>query len=210
MKTKYLIIMCFMLCLFTTKAKAQFVVTDPLNIATSIINTITEVVETSTTAQNMINNFKETVKIYEQGKEYYDALKKVHTVLQDARKVQLTILAVGDISDIYVNNFQLMMQDENFSVEELAAIAKGYTIIMEEANLVLTDLKDVVNENGLSINDSERMRVIDAAYERITEFRNVARYYTNKNISVSYLRGKKKKEADRVMALYGTAEDRYW
>ena len=30
---------------------------------------------------------------------------------------------VGDITDIYVNNFQKMMQDENFTVEELSAIA---------------------------------------------------------------------------------------
>ena len=36
------------------------------------------------------------------------------------------------------------------------------------------------------------------------------RYYTDKNISVSYLRAKKKKDADRVVALYGDAEDRYW
>ena len=35
-------------------------------------------------------------------------------------------------------------------------------------------------------------------------------YYTDKNISVSYLRAKKKKDADRVVALYGDAEDRYW
>jgi len=27
---------------------------------------------------------------------------------------------------------------------------------------------------------------------------------------VSYLRAKKKKDADRVVALYGDAEDRYW
>ena len=58
---------------------------------------------------NMINNFKETVKIYEQGKRYYDALKSVHDLVKGARKVQQTILLVGDISDIYVTNFNTMM-----------------------------------------------------------------------------------------------------
>jgi hypothetical protein len=209
MKTKFLFL-CFALCLLAPKAKAQFVVADPLNIATSIINTITEVVETSTTASNMINNFKETVKLYEQGKEYYDKLKKIHTVLKDARKVQQTILLVGEISDIYVNSFQLMMQDENFTVEELRAIANGYGILMEEANLVLTDLKDVVNENGLSMNDSERMQVINYAYEQMSNYRNLVRYYTNKNIGVSHIRAAKKNTTAQVMALYGTAEERYW
>lgn len=50
--------------------------------------------------------FQETVKIYEQGKRYYDALKAVNNLVKDARKVQQTVLLVGEISDIYVNSFQ--------------------------------------------------------------------------------------------------------
>ena len=34
--------------------------------------------------------------------------------------------------------------------------------------------------------------------------------YTRKNISVSYLRAKKKNDTDRVLALYGSADERYW
>ena len=45
---------------------------------------------------------KETVKIYEQGKKYYDALKSVNNLVKDARKEQQTILMVGDITDIYI------------------------------------------------------------------------------------------------------------
>ena len=201
-----------LVCLVGThrQAKAQFIVADPLNMATSIINTLTEIVETSTTATNVINSFKETKKIYDQGKEYYDGLKKVHTVFKDAKKVQMTILMVGEITDIYYNSYQLMIQDENFSVEELKAIAAGYAKLMEEANLVLADLKEVVNENVFSMSDSERMQVIDFAYERMSDYRNLVRYFTNKNISVSYVRAQKLKEADRIISLYGNPEDRYW
>ena len=78
----------------------------------------------------MINNFKETVKIYEQGKRYYDALKSVHDLVKGARKVQQTILLVGDISDIYVTNFNTMMGDPNFTVEELSAIAFGFFFLL--------------------------------------------------------------------------------
>jgi hypothetical protein len=35
-------------------------------------------------------------------KEYYDALKKVKGLVRDARKVQQTILMIGDITDIYI------------------------------------------------------------------------------------------------------------
>ncbi len=77
--------------------------------------------------------FQETVKIYEQGKKYYDALKSVNNLVKDARKVQQTILMVGDITDTYVTSFQKMMRDDNFTVEELGAIAFGYTKLLEES-----------------------------------------------------------------------------
>ena len=133
MRIKILTIFCLCL-LYAGRASAQWAVIDPSNIAQSIINTSKNVAHTSTTATNMVKNFQETVKIYEQGKKYYDALKSVNNLVKDARKVQQTILMVGDITDIYVNSFQKMMRDENFTVEELGAIAFGYTKLLEESN----------------------------------------------------------------------------
>lgn len=209
MKTK--VIMMLSLCLLLAgKANAQWVVTDPSNLAQVIINATKNIVHTSSTATNMINNFKETVKIYEQGKKYYDALKSVNNLIKDARKVQQTILMVGDITDIYVNNFQLMMQDENFTIEELTAIAYGYTKLLEESNDVLKDMKNVVNITTMSLTDKERMDVVDRCYNSMKRYRNLVSYYTNKNISVSYLRARKKNDMDRVMSLYGSANERYW
>ena len=80
--------------------------------------------------RNMIKNFQETVKIYQQGKEYYDRLKSVHNLVKDARKVQKSILLIGEISDIYVNSFQKMLSDENYTPDELSAIAYGYTCLL--------------------------------------------------------------------------------
>jgi len=205
----------FILCLgaiffINQKSHAQWVVTDPGNLAQGIINATKNIVQTSTTASNMIKNFEETVKIYEQGKAYYDALKKVNGLVRDARKVQQTILMMGDITDIYVVNFQKMMSDPYFSVEELSAIAMGYTILLEESSNVLTDLKSIVNESSLSMNDKERMDIVNQCYEQVYEFRGLVQYYTNKNIGVSYLRAKKQQDQDRVLALYGNPSERYW
>lgn len=71
MRTKVIMTICLFL-LMVGKASAQWSVIDPTNIAQSIINSSNNIVHTSSTAQNMLNNFKETVKIYEQGKKYYD------------------------------------------------------------------------------------------------------------------------------------------
>ncbi len=203
--------MSICLCLLLVgKVNAQWVVTDPTNLAQGIINATKNIVHTSSTASTMISNFQETVKIYEQGKKYYDALKSVNNLVKDARKVQQTILMVGDITDMYVTSFQLMMNDENFTVEELGAIAFGYTKLLEESNDVLQELKNVVNITTLSMTDKERMDVVDKCYNTMKRYRNLVSYYTNKNISVSYLRAKKKNDLDRVMSLYGSANERYW
>lgn len=144
MKQKILIL-CSLCLLLAGKANAQWVVTDPTNLAQGIINAAKNITQTTTTAKNMINNFNETVKIYEQGKKYYDALKQVNNLVKDGIKVKNTILMVGEISEMYVTSFQLMLQDENFTAEELSAIAFGYTKLLEESNNVLKEMKEVVN-----------------------------------------------------------------
>lgn len=208
MKTKLCIaIVC--LC-FVGKANAQWVVTDPTNLAQGIINSAKQIVQTSTTASNVINNFKETQKIFQQGKEYYDALKKVSDIVKGGKKVQKSIVMVGEISEIYVTNFQKMLSDKNYTPQELTSIAFGYAKLLDESADVLQDLKNVVNINGMSMSDAERLALIDRAYNSLLNYRNLVNYYTRKNISVSYLRAKKKNDTDRVMALYGKGDERYW
>ena len=138
MRTRIICLFCLCL-LLAGRANAQWVVSDPGNLAQGIINAGKNIIHTSKTATNMVANFQETVKIYEQGKRYYDALKAVNNLVKDARKVQKTILMVGDITDIYVNSFQKMLRDENFTPEELSAIAYGYTRLLEESDDVLTE-----------------------------------------------------------------------
>jgi len=209
MKTKLLIAGLFIM-LGTFNLKAQFVVSDPINTATSIINTATEVIQTSSTVSNVIKNFQEVKKVYEQGKKYYDALKAVDNLVKDARRVQQTILMVGEISDIYINAYQRMLQDDNYTLEELGAIAFGYTKLLEESAGLLEDLKGIVNASTLSMSDKERIDVIDRVYNSVKRYRNLVGYYTNKNISISYLRAQKKGDTERMLALYGDSNERYW
>jgi len=194
----------------TFNLKAQFVVSDPINTAQSIVNSAREIIQTSSTVSNVVKNFNEVKKVYDQGKKYYDALKAVNDLVQDARKVQQTILMVGEISDIYINAYQRMLQDDNYTLEELGAIAFGYTKLLEESAGLLLDLKDIVNPSTLSMNDKERLDIIDRVYTSVKRYRNLVGYYTNKNISISYLRAQKKGDTQRMLALYGDSNERYW
>src|SRR5690554_4608036 len=99
MKKLFLMVLTAMLFAVAPSAKAQFVVTDPANLASGILNSANEIVQTSSTVSNVVKNFNEVKKVYEQGKEYYDKLKAVNNLVKDARKVQQTVLLVGDVSD---------------------------------------------------------------------------------------------------------------
>ena len=203
-------IILFVLLLISGIVKGQWVVSDPTNLAQSIVNSSNQMVHTSTTSANMLNNFQETMKIYKQGKQYYDALKAVKNLVRNARKVQQCILMVGEISDIYVTSYRRILADENFSPQELAAIAVGYTKIIEESANSLRELQDIVNPTDLSLTDKDRLDVVDAVYVILRKHRNLARYYTRKYISVSMLRARERGNSEQVMFLYGSEEDKYW
>lgn len=196
--------------LLSGAVRAQIPVTDAASITQSIVNSVQELVQTSTTAENMIGNFQETMKIYRQGKEYYDRLRNVTNLVRDARKVQQSVLMVGELSDIYVNGFDRMITDDNFSSAELSAIAAGYNKLMERGMNSLKDLKEIVNPTEYSMTDKERMDLIDKSYNELSHTRDLMVYYTRKNISVSYQRSKKKNNTKRVLELYGSPEDKYW
>ncbi|MDX6182389.1 DUF4141 domain-containing protein [Flavobacterium sp. Fl-77] len=208
-KIMYLVCTALMLAA-ASSAKAQWVVTDPTNLASGILNSANEIVQTSSTVSNVIKNFKEVEKVYKQGKEYYDKLQAVNNLVKDARKVQQTVLLVGNVSEMYVTNFGKMLNDPNFTPQELTAIGNGYAALLNESTELLKELKQIVSSSSLSLNDKERMDIIDRVYKEVKDYHSLVRYYTNKNISVSYLRAKRKNDSKRVLDLYGTSNQKYW
>lgn len=209
MKPK-VILLCLCLLSMSRSTYAQWVVTDPSNLAQGIVNSTKQIVEAAKNGQTMLQNFQQTVKIYEQGKRYYDALKSVNNLVRTARKVQQSILIVGEISDIYVDGYKRMVSDENFTPAELAAIAAGYARIIEESAGELKELQDIVNPTDLSLTDKDRIDVVQRVYDTLRRHRDLARYYTRKHISVSLLRARARNDLDRVLSLYGTDDQRYW
>ena len=204
---RWIWLMCLVLACFTQRAAAQWTVIDPSN----LVQNIKSAVQSSTTASNMIKSLQESVKIYNQSKAYYDALKAVHNIIKDARKVKLTIEMVSEITDIYMSGFNRMVTDRNFTSGELAAISAGYARLLEEGGALVAELKNIVTSgNGLSLSDKERMDAVDQIYTWMLRYRNLTRYYTDKAISVSFLRSQSKGDAARVQALYGKPSERYW
>lgn len=205
-----IIFLCLGFIISIRSANAQWVVSDPTNLAQGIVNSTKQIVEATKNGQTMLQSFQQTVRIYEQGKKYYDALKSVSNLVRSARKVQQCILLVGEISDIYVNGYRRMVADENFRPVELAAIAAGYARIIEESAGELKELQDIVNPTDMSLTDKDRIDVVQRVYGVLRRHRDLTRYYTRKNISISMLRAAERKNLEGVLALYGSDEQRYW
>ena len=190
-------------------ARAQWVVTDPGAIMQGIVNSVNEMVETAATKENVFRNFEQTVKIYNQTKEYYDRLKAVNEMIRGARKVAQCVSMVSAISTQYIDTYKRLSEDRNLSVRELAAIARGYTRLIQESTYVLKELQDIVTPSGLSMTDKERMDIVNQSYAELLRLRNLTDYYSRKNLSVSLSRARREIERERLRALYGTPADQY-
>ena len=184
---------------------AQWVVTDPGNLAQGIVNSVNEMVETSETAQNAMSTFKEASKIYEQSRKYYDMLKSVNSLVSGSLKVKESVLMLSEISESYVTNYGKMLTDENYTRRELEAIAFGYN----KSSTSVAELKNIINPTGMSMTDKERLDLIERVYREMRHYRTLVNYYTRKNLRVSYLRAREKGETEQVLKLYGENE-RYW
>ena len=60
-----------------------------------------------------------------------------------------------------------MLTDENYTPDELSAIASGYAKMLEESSGMLNEMKTVVTSTSLSMTDKERMDVIDRVYRDV-------------------------------------------
>jgi hypothetical protein len=188
---------------------AQWVVTDPGNLAQGIVNSVNEMVETSETAQNAMSTFKEASKIYEQSRKYYDMLKSVNSLVSGSLKVKESVLMLSEISESYVTNYGKMLTDGNYTQRELEAIAFGYNNIMKKSSASVAGLKNIINPTGMSMTDKERLDLIERVYREMRHYRTLVNYYTRKNLRVSYLRAREKGETEQVLKLYGE-DERYW
>ena len=116
---------------------------------------------------------------------------------------------LSDISEIYVKNYGRMLTDKNFTQRELNAISAGYNTIMKKSSRSIAELKNIINPTGMSMNDKERIDLVNRVYGEMTHYKKLANYYTRKNLHVSYLRAKQKNEQQQVFDLYGK-DERYW
>lgn len=200
---KKLIFITALLTGFSSTAQAQFVVADPTAFSQRAIQQITNITEQIQQKYELVRQFQETNKIYTQGKEWYDGLRRVNRTVAEYEKIYETLKLTGEIVDLYATNIRRFRADKNFSPEEVSYITSGYGKLLQESSRLVDDLNLGAKASGLSMTDKERLDMITQTFEKVRSHKALVQYYTNKNISVSYLRAKKKNDTQSVKRLYG-------
>jgi hypothetical protein len=203
---KKLIFLGTLLTIFNFTASAQFVVADPTAFSQRAIQQISNITEQIQQKYELVRQFQKTNDIYNQGKEWYDGLKRVNNTVAEYKKIYETLELTAQIVDLYATNITRFRMDKNFSPSEVGYITDGYGNLLKESSRLVDDLNLGAKATTLSMTDKERLDMINSTFEKVRQHKALVQYYTNKNISVSYLRAKKRNNTDGVMRLYGLAK----
>ena len=203
---KKLLFLGTFLTIFNFTASAQFVVADPTAFSQRAIQQISNITEQIQQKYELVRQFQKTNQIYNQGKDWYDGLKRVNNTVAEYKKIYETLELTAQIVDLYATNITRFRMDKNFSPSEIGYITDGYGNLLKESSRLVDDLNLGAKATTLSMTDKERLDMINSTFEKVRQHKALVQYYTNKNISVSYLRAKKRNNTDGVMRLYGLAQ----
>lgn len=97
-----LTVFAFVLLFGVGKANAQWTVIDPSNIAQSIVNNSKSLVQETSTAQNMIKNFQETVKWRKEKREAFASREREAMEAEEAESRTLKLTEFVTANDLAV------------------------------------------------------------------------------------------------------------
>lgn len=156
---------------FSSISYAQLPVTDGANLIMKALDYVEFVNEAATS----LDNFKETTKIFEQGEEYYNALKNVHSIVKKSKNVEACIrLSSQTVSDYY-STYSKLSNDPNFSALQRNVYRKQQENIVSAIAKNVSGLNNIITNTGMSLSDKERLDAIDTFHARILSLHNQSR-----------------------------------
>lgn len=190
---KKLILFSALLTFSTSSVKSQIPVTDvAANSQLGIIQ--------GTAAQNFLKNsaiLNQTIsslttlnnmkKTYD---EWTDAIRTVHNVIASGKEVINIANRVDDVSNLYLNSIELIINEENLSVEEKDLYVLVFTKTLNETLSSFSSSLDITTTGIFEMNDSERLRFIRSIEKSINNDYSYMLYVYNKlNSAIRKSRG---------------------
>lgn len=134
---------------------------------------------------------------------YYHELWKVKAAIAYYQRVKQIIKEQVDLVNAYKRGFALLKQDKHFTADELDYMYKVYSGILEQSIKNLDQIYLVINAFATQMSDAERLKIIDAAANRIDQNYSDIKEFTNQNIRLSLQRAKDENDIATIKQLYG-------
>lgn len=134
---------------------------------------------------------------------YYQELWKIKSVIAYYDRVKQIITEQVDLVNVYKRGFALLKQDKHFTADELDYMYNVYSGILDQSVKNLDQIYTVINAFTTQMSDADRLKIIDAAANRIDQNYSDVKEFTNQNIQLSLQRSKDENDLNTVKQLYG-------
>ena len=134
---------------------------------------------------------------------YYAELWQVKTAITTYSKVTALIEKQARLISEYKQTYARVQQDPHFSAAEVNHILKVYQGILKESVDNVNQLALVIQALVTQMEDGGRLRIIDAASDRIDRNYSDLQRFTQENTLLSLQRTKDQQDGDMIRRLYG-------
>lgn len=134
---------------------------------------------------------------------YYQELWKIKSVIAYYERVKQIITEQMDLVNAYKQGFSLLKQDKHFTADELDYMYNVYSGILDQSVKNLDQIYTVINAFTTQMSDADRLKIIDAAANRIDQNYSDVKEFTNQSIQLSLQRSKDENDLSTVKQLYG-------
>ncbi len=122
-------------------------------------------------------------------KEMLESLQKVSALIKDYKRVEETRVILGRIIDVYTKKLPKLVQDENFTPQQVAVIVQSFDIILDDSRqLVTTTMNTILQDNLLMMDDKQRYDTINEVYNSVRKHYGTISYLHNKLLYASYMK----------------------
>jgi hypothetical protein len=115
------------------------------------------------------------------------SLQKVSYLIKDYKRIKQTKEMLDKIIYIYTSKLPLLVQDENFTLQQAGVIVQSFDLILDDSRqLTSTILNSIVKDDLFMMDDKQRYDTINGIYEDVRKHYGTICYLYNKLMYASY------------------------
>jgi len=144
-----------------------------------------------------------TEKQKEQYREYYEELAKVKAIISYYQRIRDITQKQVRLVNEYQHAWQLIQQDDHFTLDEIEYMSEVYSGILEESLNNIDQITLIVQSFTTTMSDAKRLEIINNAADQVDANYDDLMRFNQQNVLLSLSRAKTSIEVQTVKKLYG-------